>query len=650
MLLANVANLLSTEQSFEPKHFNEETKLYMTDQNDHLVWFLQISDIHVSVFRDSSRISEFRQFCENAIQVFKPPVVLASGDLTDAKTKDSIGSRQFRQEWVEYRNVLTSLNVSRYTTWLDIRGNHDNFNVLNSLSKQNFYINYSIQGKANPRSYLYQIEVKGDIYSFVAIDACRQPGPRRPFNFVGVLDEGEIAVIRNIVKRVEASHSKYTIWFGHFPTSCILSHEPGGLRSIIGRHDQALAYLCGHLHTLGGLIPKMYTLQQDGFLELELGDWKDNRMYRLLAVDHGMLSFIDIKHQQWPVVLITNPKDALFLMPRKENFEIVSESTHVRILAFSPAAIESVEIQIDDEAWVVCRHVEGPLYVAPWSPKNYKIGLHTIKGYVRDVDGRTKFHTQPFSLEGRKLSFELLPKLVLMTNASTFFKCMFWTFNLLAILPLMLLRVVHYRAIKKHIISRTKGFTGCFHVWIRKLWTLSSVDRIFWPTVLYPIYLTVGPWSVGFIVEERLGAIFAWGIYVDGVFLPGSFTYAYGFLQMFTFQMPLIFILANGVDFRVRCLMEKVEPSCLVRVGLHLPFIGVLTLQVIMAYFFWLAYGTLAFLLGMLRTWSIVLAVILWVLTLRLPERCAWGAGKIWSHKCEQELASTSNADLSAFK
>jgi hypothetical protein len=38
------------------------------------------------------------------------------------------------------------------------------------------------------------------------------------------------------------------------------------------------AYLCGHLHTLGGLMPEMYTMHKEGNLELELGDWKDNRM------------------------------------------------------------------------------------------------------------------------------------------------------------------------------------------------------------------------------------------------------------------------------------------------------------------------------------------------------------------------------------
>lgn len=40
----------------------------------------------------------------------------------------------------------------------------------------------------------------------------------------------------------------------------------------------SIAYLCGHLHTLGGLVPQMYTMQDEGFAELELADWKDGRM------------------------------------------------------------------------------------------------------------------------------------------------------------------------------------------------------------------------------------------------------------------------------------------------------------------------------------------------------------------------------------
>lgn len=152
----------------------------------------------------------------------------------------------------------------------------DNFNVVNLKSKENYYQNYSIQGKTYPRSYYYQVK-RDETYSFIGMDACLEPGPRRPFNFVGMLNRAEILAIKKMVEEIEANGSNYTIWFGHFPTSCILT-ENGGVRELIASHEKGLAYLCGHLHQLGGIVPKMYTLQHAGFLELELGDWKDNRM------------------------------------------------------------------------------------------------------------------------------------------------------------------------------------------------------------------------------------------------------------------------------------------------------------------------------------------------------------------------------------
>ena len=46
---------------------------------------------------------------------------------------------------------------------------------------------HSIQGTA---SYRYEyLTPEGNKYSFIAVDACPDPGPRRPFNFFGLIDD-----------------------------------------------------------------------------------------------------------------------------------------------------------------------------------------------------------------------------------------------------------------------------------------------------------------------------------------------------------------------------------------------------------------------------------------------------------------------------
>lgn len=175
IFLANLLSLIRTHSVHPDEHLKDKS-YQISDKFDNLIWFLQISDIHISIFRDPTRITEFREFCHYTIDRITPKVVLASGDLTDAKTKDAIGSQQYESEWKHYRDILKEFDISKKTVWLDIRGNHDNFNVISVKSKHNYFTNYSIQGREHPRSYMVQVKKGPTLYSFVGVDACLEPG------------------------------------------------------------------------------------------------------------------------------------------------------------------------------------------------------------------------------------------------------------------------------------------------------------------------------------------------------------------------------------------------------------------------------------------------------------------------------------------
>ncbi|CAG2068678.1 unnamed protein product, partial [Timema podura] len=107
--------------------------------------------------------------------------------------------------------------------------------------------------------------------------------------------------------------------------------------------------------------------------------------YRVAAVDHGLFSFIDVHHRDWPVILITNPKHTLYKMPTREPLDRMRKSTHIRMLIFSLSHIVDVKVKVDEEGWRPCTEVKGPLYVAMWEPNKYSQGLHYIHVLIISV-------------------------------------------------------------------------------------------------------------------------------------------------------------------------------------------------------------------------------------------------------------------------
>ncbi|XP_066463738.1 transmembrane protein 62-like [Eleutherodactylus coqui] len=215
--------------------------------------------------------------------------------------------------------------------------------------------------------------------------------------------------------------------------------------------NSAVAYMCGHLHTLGGLAPVLHSQHHQGTLELELEDWMHNRRYRIFAFDHDLFSFVDLQFDEWPAILITNPKSALYTNPAEEPLQRILHSTHIRILVFSLHPITSVKVFIDGKEVGEAVHSSGPLYVLEWMAENYKTGLHKIKVKAEDAAEGSQSRSHLFSLEDdAAVSFSIFPSLILLMDHYVVSQVLF----ILAVLSQLIL--LKFYRFKRRTILRGK--------------------------------------------------------------------------------------------------------------------------------------------------------------------------------------------------
>ena len=75
-------------------------------REEELVWFIQISDLHISRYVYPDLQEDLREFLTKTVDLVRPRVMLVSGDLTDAKGQGGVASFQQPTEWQAYRDLI----------------------------------------------------------------------------------------------------------------------------------------------------------------------------------------------------------------------------------------------------------------------------------------------------------------------------------------------------------------------------------------------------------------------------------------------------------------------------------------------------------------------------------------------------------------
>lgn len=188
---------------------------------------------------------------------------------------------------------------------------------------------------------------------------------------------------------------------------------------------------------------------------------KEHGLYRIVAVDHDLISFVDLQLPVdqipkkapinaaglvqpiqdgkiiWPTpvhpapsILVTNPKDARFAIPTKEPLWRIRQSTHIRFLIFvaKQEAVDKVHILIDGELHqypVSCvGDTNNPLWTAPWDPSLFEdrkphrltIEVTTVNGVVSTSETIFRVDTHRMKIGGGTGEFIIKSKMSTVVN------------------------------------------------------------------------------------------------------------------------------------------------------------------------------------------------------------------------------------------
>ncbi|XP_068646398.1 putative metallophosphoesterase At3g03305 [Aristolochia californica] len=576
--------LLCLSYAFSDPHMNATLKeinhvsrstIEIQGGPDSVVWVVQLSDLHFSVFHPERAI-DFARIVGPALALIRPSLVMITGDLTDGKSKDLLTMKQDEEEWKEYSRVMEDV-IKRSgldnEVFYDLRGNHDKFGVPVVGGDFDFFQKYSINGALRRTRNVYSVTLQNNGWKhlFVGFDSTMGVGLRGPTNLFGHPTDQILADLDSELSQWDSQsiRSITKITFGHFPLSFSAATDLGrSLKDVFLKHSIS-AYLCGHLHTRFGKNLKRhhisgYPLHEyiqlnmhqgnmqsielgkncsnedlpiKEFWEWEIGDWRKSRIMRILAVDHGHVSFVDLDLSlgaKKTIILPTFPIDSRIMQRVSTQYQFecqfmdTSSYDRVRVLVFSETKVSSVVVRIYDSKSGKFELVleermkkhngnqsRGDLYSAPWNWKAF-VDPSPVRFWLQieanDTAGGSTFsQLRPFSLNGitARVDWKWKEFFVMGCQWSSLYHPMLWS-TILFLLLLMLvpnffliLGKKHYTHKNSSLELKTSDMWKCLS---KGLWWvlvgLSKTTPLWVFTLVYLLYLMFFPWFHGQVFTE----------------------------------------------------------------------------------------------------------------------------------------------------
>lgn len=346
------------------------------------IWFLHVSDLHLSSVRKGS-YEKIKKIFVDSISIFKPEKIIIAGDLTDnySPEKNFHYQAQMKEDWDLYPKLINELQIKDKI--LHCVGNHDMFRIksFNSMSHYGKDLIYSSDNFLVSKSYY---ENEGFSIKFIIVNPYNFPAT--PICF-GQFAYPENEVYDQINKELSLVDTNFTMILSHHPVLRWSTWQK--VSSMINKAYNLRFFITGHWH------PK-------GTFRYHIGDTYEvvgaaifkARKIGIFTIDNRRSAYHFIDLDKPPFILMTSPVPS----NQTSSLDIFNQNDfEVRALAFTK---EAPKLKVSGAATgeLKCKSIQEGVFLCSL-PVHIPNGKHRLfkegdwDGYVDFVVGQT---TDPF--------------------------------------------------------------------------------------------------------------------------------------------------------------------------------------------------------------------------------------------------------------